>query len=105
MEEGVPSYGDMLTRSGSADGRSVFVATQMRLRESEYTDVHELTVFVGTWNVNGKPPKESLAPWLIHARFFFFFLFFFFFSSLSLQVMFRTLSHLAFKSLMYRLAP
>jgi hypothetical protein len=32
--------------------------------EAEYTEYRALRVFVGTWNVNGKWPKEELAPWL-----------------------------------------
>ena len=32
--------------------------------ESEYTEHRALRLFVGTWNVNGKTPRESLAPWL-----------------------------------------
>jgi hypothetical protein len=32
--------------------------------ESEYTEYKALRLFVGTWNVNGKSPRESLAPWL-----------------------------------------
>lgn len=32
--------------------------------EAEYTEFRPLRVFVGTWNVNGKFPKEDLTPWL-----------------------------------------
>jgi phosphatidylinositol-bisphosphatase len=33
-------------------------------REAEYTEYRALRLFVGTWNVNGKFPKEDLTPWL-----------------------------------------
>lgn len=33
-------------------------------REAEYTEYRALRLFVGTWNVNGKMPKESLSSWL-----------------------------------------
>lgn len=33
-------------------------------REAEYTEYRPLRLFVGTWNVNGKTPRESLTPWL-----------------------------------------
>ena len=33
--------------------------------EAEYTEYRALRLFVGTWNVNGKMPRESLAPWLL----------------------------------------
>ncbi len=72
MEEPVPvnaapAYALLLGRGSSApsDGRAVFLTTQMRQRENEYTNRHALTVFVGSWNVNGKAPKEALSPWLL----------------------------------------
>ncbi|KAL0949308.1 hypothetical protein HGRIS_009384 [Hohenbuehelia grisea] len=33
-------------------------------RLTEYSTTKKCTIFVGTWNVNGKPPSESLLPWL-----------------------------------------
>ncbi|KAG8218684.1 DNase I-like protein [Butyriboletus roseoflavus] len=33
-------------------------------RISEYSSTRPCTIFVGTWNVNGRPPSESLIPWL-----------------------------------------
>ena len=32
--------------------------------EAEYTEYRPLRVFVGTWNVNGKFPREDLTTWL-----------------------------------------
>ncbi|KAH7887567.1 SacI homology domain-containing protein [Phlebopus sp. FC_14] len=33
-------------------------------RISEYSSTHLCNIFVGTWNVNGRSPSESLLPWL-----------------------------------------
>lgn len=33
-------------------------------REAEYTEYTPLRLFVGTWNVNGKFPREDLTKWL-----------------------------------------
>ncbi|KAJ7752739.1 SacI homology domain-containing protein [Mycena maculata] len=41
---------------------SVREALENRL--NEYSSTKQCTVFVGTWNLNGRPPSESLLPWL-----------------------------------------
>ncbi|KAJ7178924.1 inositol polyphosphate phosphatase [Mycena filopes] len=41
---------------------SVRVALENRL--PEYSSAKQCTLFVGTWNLNGRPPSESLLPWL-----------------------------------------
>ena len=33
-------------------------------RLNEFSQKKEITIFTGTWNVNGRPPGESLVPWL-----------------------------------------
>ncbi|KAN0097411.1 SacI homology domain containing protein [Tylopilus felleus] len=33
-------------------------------RVSEYSSTRSCSIFVGTWNVNGRPPSDSLTPWL-----------------------------------------
>ncbi|KAF8528795.1 phosphatidylinositol phosphate phosphatase [Hysterangium stoloniferum] len=33
-------------------------------RVSEYSSTELSTLFVGTWNLNGRPPSESILPWL-----------------------------------------
>ncbi|GAA6012488.1 hypothetical protein JCM11491_004347 [Sporobolomyces phaffii] len=39
--------------------------TQLKNRSSEYTTYHPTTVWVGSYNLNGKPPSgENLLPWL-----------------------------------------
>ncbi|KAF8076611.1 inositol polyphosphate phosphatase [Lyophyllum atratum] len=41
---------------------SVRAALEQRL--PEYSTTKQVTIFVGTWNLNGRPPSESLLPWL-----------------------------------------
>lgn len=41
---------------------SVRLALHERL--SEYSTMRYITIFVGTWNLNGRPSSESLLPWL-----------------------------------------
>ncbi|KAJ7284044.1 inositol polyphosphate phosphatase [Mycena rebaudengoi] len=41
------------------------VRTALEHRLPEYSSIKQGTLFVGTWNVNGRPPSESLLPWLI----------------------------------------
>ncbi|KAI0065841.1 DNase I-like protein [Artomyces pyxidatus] len=41
---------------------SVRAALESRL--PEYSTTRNCSIFVGTWNLNGKPPSESLLPWL-----------------------------------------
>mmetsp|Transcript_6080 Transcript_6080/g.9507 ORF Transcript_6080/g.9507 Transcript_6080/m.9507 type:complete len:834 (+) Transcript_6080:210-2711(+) len=44
--------------------RDEWIRQEMLKRRDEYTDVHDLRVFIGTWNVNGKKPQESIDDWL-----------------------------------------
>jgi hypothetical protein len=44
--------------------RDEWVHAQMAGREPEFTEYRPLRVFVGSYNVNGKFPKEDLTPWL-----------------------------------------
>ncbi|KAJ7590659.1 inositol polyphosphate phosphatase [Mycena floridula] len=41
---------------------SVRAALDQRL--NEYSTLKHCIIFVGTWNLNGRPPSESLLPWL-----------------------------------------
>ncbi|KAJ7639012.1 inositol polyphosphate phosphatase [Roridomyces roridus] len=41
---------------------SVRIALENRVHE--YSSTKQCTIFVGTWNLNGRPPSESLLPWL-----------------------------------------
>ncbi|KAF7432917.1 inositol polyphosphate 5-phosphatase [Pleurotus ostreatus] len=40
------------------------VRTALEQRAYEYSTNKRCTIFVGTWNVNGRAPSESLVPWL-----------------------------------------
>ncbi|XP_063845659.1 inositol polyphosphate 5-phosphatase OCRL-like isoform X4 [Scylla paramamosain] len=44
--------------------RESHIKHHMILREDSYTDINEFSVFVGTWNVNGRSPVVGLAQWL-----------------------------------------
>ncbi|KAJ8984771.1 hypothetical protein NQ317_012134 [Molorchus minor] len=44
--------------------RESMLKYQLKLKEPDYTEKQEFTIFVGTWNVNGQPPTVSLRPWL-----------------------------------------
>jgi phosphatidylinositol-bisphosphatase len=41
-----------------------WIKTQLKAREDEFTEVKNLKVVIGTWNVNSKIPNASLAGWL-----------------------------------------
>ncbi|KAI9007218.1 Endonuclease/exonuclease/phosphatase [Gaertneriomyces semiglobifer] len=45
-----------------------WTATQLRARESKFADYSFRRIFVGTYNVNGQTPAESLSPWLLDAN-------------------------------------
>ncbi|KAG5728501.1 Inositol-1,4,5-trisphosphate 5-phosphatase 1 [Termitomyces sp. T112] len=40
------------------------VRSALEQRLSEYSTTKQVTIFTGTWNLNGRPPSESLLPWL-----------------------------------------
>lgn len=44
--------------------RDTIVKSQLVQREDSYTYIQNFRFFVGTYNVNGQSPKESLQPWL-----------------------------------------
>ncbi|XP_058712562.1 type II inositol 1,4,5-trisphosphate 5-phosphatase isoform X2 [Poecile atricapillus] len=44
--------------------RDTIVKSQLVQREDSYTNIQNYRVFVGTYNVNGQSPTESLQPWL-----------------------------------------
>jgi hypothetical protein len=44
--------------------RDEWLYQQVKAREPEFTEYRALRLFVGTWNVNGKMPKESISAWL-----------------------------------------
>ncbi|TRZ18021.1 hypothetical protein HGM15179_009109 [Zosterops borbonicus] len=44
--------------------RDTIVKSQLAQMQDSYTDIQSYRVFVGTYNVNGQSPTESLQPWL-----------------------------------------
>ncbi|XP_025899111.1 type II inositol 1,4,5-trisphosphate 5-phosphatase isoform X2 [Nothoprocta perdicaria] len=44
--------------------RDTIVKSELLQREDSYTHIQNFRFFVGTYNVNGQSPKESLWPWL-----------------------------------------
>ena len=52
----------------SSFNRGRWTSAQLALRAAEFTETRELLLFAGSWNVNGKKPREEadLAPWLLH---------------------------------------
>lgn len=40
------------------------VNSALNARIKEYSRSRSVTIFSGTWNLNGKAPDESLNPWL-----------------------------------------
>eukprot|EP00698_Gefionella_okellyi_P011920 TRINITY_DN317_c0_g1_i1.p1 TRINITY_DN317_c0_g1~~TRINITY_DN317_c0_g1_i1.p1 ORF type:complete len:675 (-),score=112.24 TRINITY_DN317_c0_g1_i1:505-2529(-) len=47
-----------------SQSKAAWIARQMKAREAEFTETHNIRVFCGTWNVNCKAPKEDLRMWL-----------------------------------------
>nr|XP_042709905.1 type II inositol 1,4,5-trisphosphate 5-phosphatase isoform X4 [Chrysemys picta bellii] len=46
--------------------RDTIVKSQLVLKEDSYTYLQNFRFFIGTYNVNGQSPKDSLLPWLSH---------------------------------------
>ncbi|EAL73184.1 RhoGAP domain-containing protein [Dictyostelium discoideum AX4] len=46
------------------DVNTQWITNKLKERESEFTEKRGMSIFLGTWNVNGKKPSESLDPWL-----------------------------------------
>ena len=45
--------------------RDDWIRKQLKAREAEFTEYDSNKIFVGTWNVNGKKPGESIESWLV----------------------------------------
>ena len=58
-----PTQGDVVLPTPSA--KHDWLDNEMLKREDEYVTKSDVSVFVGTWNVNGKKPPETLAGWLL----------------------------------------
>ncbi|XP_067389802.1 type II inositol 1,4,5-trisphosphate 5-phosphatase isoform X2 [Emydura macquarii macquarii] len=46
--------------------RDTIIKSQLVQMEDSYTHLQNFRFFIGTYNVNGQSPKESLLPWLTH---------------------------------------
>ncbi|KAJ1903779.1 hypothetical protein IWQ60_012539, partial [Tieghemiomyces parasiticus] len=44
--------------------KDAWIQGEMKDREAQFTDYHDIRVFTGTWNVNGRLPTQPLDPWL-----------------------------------------
>ncbi|XP_062889978.1 type II inositol 1,4,5-trisphosphate 5-phosphatase isoform X2 [Mobula hypostoma] len=44
--------------------RDNLIKSELLKQEEKYTYIQDFRIFVGTYNVNGKPPKQDLKPWL-----------------------------------------
>ncbi|TPX59296.1 hypothetical protein SpCBS45565_g07773 [Spizellomyces sp. 'palustris'] len=44
--------------------KEAWAAKELRAREDKFVDFESKRVFVGSWNVNGQSPSQSIAPWL-----------------------------------------
>ncbi|EFA09929.2 inositol polyphosphate 5-phosphatase OCRL [Tribolium castaneum] len=60
----IPVLRHQLAQGQAASNRESILRYQLKLKEPEYTQQQEFSIFVGTWNVNGQPPSVSLRPWL-----------------------------------------
>ncbi|GAM18525.1 hypothetical protein SAMD00019534_017000, partial [Acytostelium subglobosum LB1] len=48
----------------SVDVNGQWISNKLKEREPEFTKKESMVMFLGTWNVNGKKPTESLDQWL-----------------------------------------
>ncbi|CAH1122568.1 unnamed protein product [Ceutorhynchus assimilis] len=55
---------DGMVQGQTAINRESMLKYQLKLKEPEFTQKQEFSIFVGTWNVNGQPPTVSLRSWL-----------------------------------------
>ncbi|GAB5362676.1 hypothetical protein AAMO2058_000818100 [Amorphochlora amoebiformis] len=46
-------------------GKQAWIEKAMQDRRSEWTEAKQLTIFCGSWNVNGKKPKDDCRTWLM----------------------------------------
>eukprot|EP00727_Mastigamoeba_balamuthi_P006660 m51a1_g2614 putative type ii inositol -trisphosphate 5-phosphatase-like (1072) ;mRNA; r:512229-517451 len=50
---------------GASDTNITWISKMLKTRESEFTQHKTMTVFCGTWNVNGQKPGVALESWLV----------------------------------------
>ncbi|KAK9887346.1 hypothetical protein WA026_022016 [Henosepilachna vigintioctopunctata] len=60
----IPFVRQNMAQNQNAINRESMLKYQLKLKEPEFTQYQEFTIFTGTWNVNGQLPSISLKPWL-----------------------------------------
>jgi phosphatidylinositol-bisphosphatase len=60
------SASDLMPEHYDSEIMDTFIRQQLRAREHEFTRFHNLSVFAGTWNCGGTPPRAHLTSWLSH---------------------------------------
>ena len=51
---------DLMPEHYDSEIMDTFIRQQLRAREHEFTRLHRLSVFAGTWNCGGTPPRTHL---------------------------------------------
>ncbi|KAL3268546.1 hypothetical protein HHI36_007653 [Cryptolaemus montrouzieri] len=60
----IPFIRQKMAQNQNSINRDSMLKYQLKLKEPEFTQYQEFTLFIGTWNVNGQLPSISLKPWL-----------------------------------------
>ncbi|CAH1115120.1 unnamed protein product [Psylliodes chrysocephalus] len=63
-QDDIPITRHQIAQGQTSINRESMLKYHLKLKEAEYTQKQEFTIFVGTWNVNGQPPTISLRDWL-----------------------------------------
>ncbi|XP_057654455.1 inositol polyphosphate 5-phosphatase OCRL isoform X1 [Diorhabda carinulata] len=63
-QDDIPVTRQKIAQGQTSINRESMFKYQLKLKEPEFTQKQEFTIFVGTWNVNGQPPSVSLKNWL-----------------------------------------
>lgn len=59
------SSSSSMSSSSSTHFSASYASAMLKKREAEFCDLVDCTIFLGTWNVNGKLPGEPLNAWLL----------------------------------------
>ncbi|CAG9862346.1 unnamed protein product [Phyllotreta striolata] len=63
-QDDLPITRHQIAQGQTSINRESMLKYHLKLKEAEYTQKQEFTIFVGTWNVNGQPPTIPLSNWL-----------------------------------------
>lgn len=68
LAAGGPGYADALeTDANHAVRLQEWITSELRSQSQKFTEKHDIRVWTGTWNLNGKPPKnhaQHVREWL-----------------------------------------